>query len=112
MLISEIVSLAGRVVEKDDKSKPMSNAAVLLFPVEAERRRITDEPIAVFTDKDGRFTVKAAAGEYFVFVIDRRRKDVAFQMPSEATFVRKASRLQKIKIERGGEKKVVEVVGP
>lgn len=112
VLTSEIVSLSGRVVEKDDKSKLISTATVLLFPVEPERRRMTDEPIAVYTDKDGRFTVKAAAGEYFVFVIDRRRKDVAFQIPSEASFVKKASRFQKIKLERGAEKRVVEVVGP
>ena len=112
VLSSELVSLSGRVVEKDDKSKPLSNATVLLFPVEAERRRMSDEPIAIVSDKEGHFAVKAAPGEYFAFVVDRRRKDVSFEMPTEASLVKNASALQKIKIERGDEKRVVEVVGP
>jgi hypothetical protein len=99
------------VVDKNDKSKPLSNVAVLLLPVEAERRRITD-PIVLFSDKDGRFAVKSAPGEYFVFVFDRRQKEAPFEMPSEASLVKNASTLQKINLQHGDEKKVVEVVGP
>jgi hypothetical protein len=72
---------------------------------------MNDEPIVVVADKDGRFAVKGAPGEYFVFVVDRRHKD-ATELPSEASLVRNASALQRIKLERGDEKKVVEVFGP
>ena len=111
VLSSELVSVSGRVVEKNDRTKPLSKATVLLIPVEAERRRISDEPIVVFSDKNGRFTAKSAPGEYFVFVVDRRRQD-AFELPAEADLVKHASVLQRIKLERGDDKKVVEVVGP
>ena len=111
VLSTELVSLSGRVVEKNDKSKPLSNASVLLLPVEPERRRITDGPVIAFSDKDGRFAVKSAPGEYFLFVVDRR-KDVPFEMPSEASLVKDASTLQKITLQRGDEKKLFELVGP
>jgi uncharacterized GH25 family protein len=112
VLSAELVSLSGRVVAKDDKSKPVGKATVLLFPVEAERRRTSDGPVVAFSDKDGRFTVKAAPGEYFVFVVNRDRKDAAVELPSEASLVKNAFRLQKITLQRGDEKRVVEVVGP
>lgn len=111
VLSSELVSVSGRVVEKEDRTKPLSNATVLLIPVEAERRRMSDEPVAVFSDKNGSFTVKSAPGEYFVFVVDRRREG-PFELPAEANLVKNASTLQRIKVERVDEKKVVEVVGP
>src|ERR1041385_6938742 len=111
VLSTDVVSLAGRLVDKNDKSKPLSNLAVLLLPVEAERRRITD-PIVVFSDKDGRFAAKSAPGEYFVFVFDRRRKEGPYELPSETSLIRNASTLQKINVQRGDEKKVVEIVGP
>ena len=111
VLSTEVISLAGRVVEKNDKSKPLSNAAVLLLPAEPERRRMSDGPIVVFSDKDGRFAVKSAPGEYFVFVLDRR-KGVPFELPSEANLIKNAASLQKINLQRGDEKKVVEIVGP
>lgn len=109
VLSTEVVSLSAQVVQKDDRSKPLSNARVVLIPVEAERRRMIDEPIVAISDKDGRFTVKAAPGEYFVLVVDRR---VAVEMPSEASLDKNTSGLQKINLQRGDEKKVVEVVGP
>jgi len=112
VLSSDVVSLSGRVVEKGDRSKPLANATVMLFPVEAERRRISDGPIIVLGNKDGRFIVKTAPGEYFVFVVDRRRKGVPVEMPTETSLVKNASTLQKINLQRGDEKRVVEVLGP
>ena len=111
VLSTEVVSLSGRVVDKNDKSKPLSNASVVLLPAEPERRRISNDPIVVFSDKDGRFAVKSAPGEYFVFVVDRR-KGVPFELPSEASLAKNAATLQKINLQRGDEKKVVEIVGP
>ena len=112
VLSSELVSLTGRVVEKDDRSKPVRNAVVLLFPVEVERRRVTETPIAVRTDKEGRFVVKGAPGDYFVVVFDRGRKDMPVTLPSERSIVKNSSTLQKITLQPGNEKKVVEVTGP
>jgi hypothetical protein len=112
VLSTELVSLTGRVVEKTDRNKALVNGMVMLFPVELERRRISDGPIVAFSDKDGRFVVKAAPGEYFVFVVDRRRKDVPVVMPAEASLVKDASTLQKINLQRADEKRVVEIVGP
>ena len=90
----------------------MANASVLLFPVEMERRRVSEGPIPARTDKEGRFNVKAAPGEYFVFVFDRRRNDIPVAMPTEASLIKNASTLQKISLQRGDEKRIVEVVGP
>ena len=112
VLSADLISVSGRTVEKSDRSKPVPNATVLLFPVEAERRRTSDGPIIAVSDKDGRFVVKGAPGEYFVFVIDRTRKDIPVVMPTEADLVKNATTLQKINLQRGDEKKVVEVVGP
>jgi hypothetical protein len=112
VLSAELVSLAGRVVEKTDRNKLLTNVMVMLFPAEVERRRISDGPIVAFSDKDGRFLVKAAPGEYFVFVVDRRRKDVPVFVPTEDSLVKNASTLQKINLQRADEKKVMEIVGP
>lgn len=112
VLATDLVSVSGRVVEKADKSKTISNAAVLLFPVETERRRMSDGPIIVSSDKDGRFAVKGAPGEYFVFVVNRRRGDLPVELPTETSLIKNASTLQKINLQRGDEKRVVEVVGP
>lgn len=112
VLSSELVSLSGQAVEKGDKSKPLANAAVLLFPVEVERRRVGEGPIPARSDKEGRFTVKAAPGDYFVFVFDRRRNDGPVAMPGEASLMKNASTLQKISVQRGDEKRIIEVVGP
>jgi hypothetical protein len=112
VLSSELVSLTGRVVEKDDRSKPLRDAVVLLFPVEVERRRVTETPIAVRTDKEGRFVVKSAPGDYFVVVFDRGRKDMPVTLPSERSIVKNSSTMQKITLQPGDEKKVVEVTGP
>ena len=111
VLSADVLSFSGRVVDKNDKTRQLSYASVLLLPVEPERRRIIDGPTVVFSDKDGRFTVKSAPGEYFVFIVDRRTR-VPFEMPSEASLVKNASTLQKITLQHGSEKKVVEVVGP
>ena len=112
VLSSELVSVSARAVERSDRSKPLNDAAVLLLPAEPERRRIDVTPIAVRTDKEGRFTIKAAPGEYFVVVFDRRRKNVPIVMPTETSLIKNASTLQKINFQRTDEKKVVEVVGP
>lgn len=111
MLSTEVVSLSARVVRKDDRSKPLSNATVMLIPAEAERRRMIDQPTVVITDKDGRFAMKSPPGEYFVMVAERRR-NVAVEIPSEASLVKNTAGLQKINLQRGDEKKVVELVGP
>ena len=112
VISSDVISLSGRAVEKSNRGKALANAAILLFPAETERRRITLDPIAARTDKEGRFTVKAAPGEYFVFVFDRGRKDVPIVMPSETSLIKNASTLQKVSVQRDDQKKVVEVVGP
>ena len=112
VLSSDLVSLSGRAVQKDDKNKPLRDAVILLFPVEVERRRVTEAPIAVRTDKEGRFVLKGAAGEYFVFVFDRGQKDVPVTLPTEASIVKNSSTLQKITLFPGNEKKVVEITGP
>jgi hypothetical protein len=112
VLSAELVSLSGRVVEKTDRNKPLTNVMVMFFPVEVERRRLSDGPIVAFSDKDGRFVVRAAPGEYFVFVVDRRRKDIPVVMPTEASLVKNASSMQKINLQRADEKRVVEIVGP
>jgi uncharacterized GH25 family protein len=112
VLSSDVVSVSGRAVEKSDRSKPLTDAAVLLFPAEAERRRVSVEPIAARTDKEGRFVVKAAPGDYFVFVFNRRRKDIPIALPTETSLIKNSSTLQKISVQREDQKKVVEVVGP
>ncbi len=112
VLATDLVSLSGRAVEKDDKSKPLTDAVVVLLPVETERRRLTEEPIAARTDKDGRFVVKGGPGEYFVVVLDRRRKDIPAALPTEASLIKNSATLQKVSLQRVDEKKVVEVLGP
>lgn len=112
VLSSELVSLSGHVVEKSDRTKSLPNATVLLFPVEPERRRVSDDPLAARTDKDGRFAVKGAPGEYFMFVFDRRRKDLPMEVPTEESLIKNSASLPKIKLEPGIEKRIVELVGP
>ena len=108
---SDLVSVSGKAVEKNDRGKPLTNAALLLVSADAAQRRMSDGPLIARTDKEGRFVVKGAPGDYFVFVVDRGRKDAPAVVPTEATLIEQASTLQKITLQRGGEK-VVEVVGP
>lgn len=112
VLSTEVVSLSGQAVEKGVRGKPLTDAAILLFPVEVERRRISDGPLVARTDKEGRFVVKGAPGEYFVFVFDRRRKGIPLMTPTEATLIKNSGTLQKIRLQPGAEKGIVEVVGP
>ncbi|HET6978335.1 MAG TPA: carboxypeptidase regulatory-like domain-containing protein [Pyrinomonadaceae bacterium] len=112
LLATDFVSLSGHAIDKDDKSKSLVDAVVLLFPVEIERRRLSEGPIAARTDKDGRFVVKAPPGEYFVVVLDHQRKDGPVTLPAEANLIKNSSSLQKIIVQRADEKKIVEVTGP
>ena len=111
VLSSDLVSVSGKAVDKNDRSKPLTNAALLLVPAEAAQRRMSDGPLIARTDKEGRFVVKGAPGDYFVFVVDRGRKDEPAVIPTEATLIEQASTLQKMTLQLGGQK-IVEVVGP
>lgn len=112
VLSADLVSLSGRAVETKEKSKPLRDAIVLLFPVDVERRRVIEAPIVVRTDKEGRFIVKGAPGDYFVFVFNGDRKETPVTLPTEASIVKNSSALQKITLQAADEKKVVEVTGP
>ena len=112
VLSTELASLSGRAVEKDDRSKPLRDAVVLLFPIELARRRLLEGPITARTDKDGRFIVKGAPGEYFVFLLNRGQKEMPLALPTEASIVKNSSTQQKITLQPGDEKKIVEVTGP
>lgn len=111
VLSSDLVTRSGRAVERSNPGKPLTNATILLFHVEEERRRVSDGPITLSTDKAGRFVVKAPPGEYFVFVVDRTRKEDPLALPTEANLIKNSSTLQKINLQRR-EDRVVEVVGP
>ena len=108
VLSPDLVSLSGRVADKSDRTKPLPGAAVLLIPVEPERRRVNEDQIVARAGKDGRFVVKAAPGEYFVLVLDRQNKDA----PVEITKDTDLTALKKIKLEPGDNKRIGELVGP
>jgi hypothetical protein len=110
VLATDVVKLSGRAVEKSGGNKALTDAAVLLLPVDAGRRRAMPEALTSRTDKEGRFVIKGAPGEYFVFVFDRRRKGKLIR-PAEETLAKQSARLQKIRLQRGDENRIVEVVG-
>jgi len=115
VLSSSVVTFSGRAMDKSaggEPSKPLTDAAILLFPVEAERRRLTEGPLAARTNGEGRFVIKGAPGEYFVFVLDRRRKGVPAVMPTEEALIKNSAKQQKIRLQAGDEKRTVEVFGP
>jgi hypothetical protein len=109
---ANVATLSGKAVAKSDRSKPLVEATILLFPIEAERRRLTGEPLVTRTDKDGRFVIKGAPGEYFVFVFEPQKKGVSLVVPSEETLMKNAAALQKVRLQPRDDKRVVEVVGP
>ncbi|HSS18584.1 MAG TPA: carboxypeptidase-like regulatory domain-containing protein [Pyrinomonadaceae bacterium] len=111
VLSGDLGALAGKVVNRQDKRKPFTDAAILLLPVDPVQRRITDGPLIARTNQEGRFLIKGAPGEYFVFVFDRQRKNTLVR-PTEEKIVRDSARLPRVRLQPGNEKKVIELLSP
>ncbi len=110
VLSNEFITLTGYAANKSDRTIPLANASVFLFPVEPERRRIIDEPLTARTDKEGRFSIAGPPGEYFVFVYDRPEKGSYITLPTEEIINKNSGPLHRVRL-APGEQKTVEVVG-